>query len=146
MAKTFKAVAEGDSWFNLPNLPIGLPIVGGVDGDAIRALEKRGHIFVNIAHFGDTLTSIAEAKDYLGAFQSGSYDAFLLCGSGNDLLGGGQLYKYLNLYQSSRPNKEYLKASFYSKIAYMEMLYAEIIKSVERVARGGEASDRIPWL
>jgi hypothetical protein len=128
MANKFRALAEGDSWFNLPDFPIGLPIVGGSDTDLVRELKKRGHRIDSIAHFGDTLTDIAAAEDYITALKETSYDVFLLCGSGNDLLGGGDLWRYMRIYSPDRKPKAYLKPSFYSKIRLMEHLYGQIIE------------------
>jgi hypothetical protein len=128
MAKKFVALAEGDSWFNLPDFPISLPIVGGADTDLVRELQKRGHRIDSIAHFGDTLTAIAEAQDFVTALQQTHYDAFLLCGSGNDLLGGGDLWKHLHIYHFDWSAEEHIKNSFYIKVAQMELLFQEIIE------------------
>ncbi|MHA7773592.1 hypothetical protein [Roseibium sp. M-1] len=128
MAKTFTALAEGDSWFNLPDFPIGLPIVGGTDTDLVRELQKRGHRIDSIAHFGDTLTDIASASDYVTALENTHYDAFLLCGSGNDLLGGGDMWKYLQIYHFDWSAEKHVKRSFEIKLLQMEMIYQEIIE------------------
>lgn len=128
MAKKFKALAEGDSWFHLPNLPFPLPTIGSSDTDIVRELRKRGHDVSNIAHFGDTLTSIAKERGYIGGLKTRKYDVLLLCGSGNDLLGGGELYQYLRLYRKDRAIKDYFKASFHTKVRQMEFLYRQIIE------------------
>lgn len=128
MAAKFTAIAEGDSWFHLPKFPIGLPIVGGSNTDTVRELQKRGHKINNIAHFGDTLSSIADARDYVGGLRSKNYDVLLLCGSGNDLLGDGKLYQYLRLYRKDRALKDYFKNSFAAKVRQLEYIYSQIIE------------------
>jgi len=129
MAKKFIALAEGDSWFNLPNFPISMPVVGGVGTDLVRELQKRNHTIDSIAHFGDTLTEIANARDYLTALKLTHYDAFLLCGSGNDLLGGGDLWQYLHIYDPNKSPRGHIRPSFDAKISQMEWLYCVIIET-----------------
>ncbi|MES0879531.1 hypothetical protein [Roseibium sp. SCP14] len=128
MTRKFVALAEGDSWFNLPDFPISLPIAGGADTDLVRELQKRGHRIDGIAHFGDTLTAIADAQDFVTALQKTHYAAFLLCGSGNDLLGSGDLWKHLHIYHFGWSAKEHIKKSFYIEVAQMALLFQEIIE------------------
>ncbi|EFO29358.1 peptidase C14, caspase catalytic subunit p20 [Roseibium sp. TrichSKD4] len=104
----------------------------------VRSLRKRGHTIDSIAHFGDTLTQIAAAGDYKSALEKTNYDVFLLCGSGNDLLGGGDLYRHLRVYDKDREPEDYLKASFFTKLAHMETLYCEIIEETLEHSQNGD--------
>lgn len=102
MAKTFNLVAEGDSWFKLPDFPVKLPIVGGPDHDLIRALSARGHKIDNLAYWGDTIAEIARRAEFMttirGRLRAGhKVDGLLLSGGGNDLLGNGRLAGFLKV-------------------------------------------------
>ena len=52
--KKLTLIAEGDSWFNLPDFWIATPIIGGSDYDLVRALRDFGHTVTSLAHWGVT--------------------------------------------------------------------------------------------
>ena len=83
-------LTEGDSWFDYP-----------VYGDAVNALKHLGYKVENVAHFGDTLESMAYQDDQLLRLSEKAADmaqdrkvprAILLSAGGNDLIHEFQVY------------------------------------------------------
>jgi hypothetical protein len=101
---------EGDSWCRLPNFPFKLATVGGSDFDICRGLQALGYPVHNAAHWGETIESMAHARDYLNALSGWRPHVLFLSGGGNDLLGQksgrqGRLVDYLKQRPSGPHNK-----------------------------------------
>jgi lysophospholipase L1-like esterase len=73
-----RVVAEGDSWFNLP--PFIRP-----EAIADRLKSNNRLAVKNIAHWGDTLTEMLKAKEYLPEIPKFNPDWFIFSAGGNDL-------------------------------------------------------------
>jgi hypothetical protein len=84
--ETIKIVAEGDSWFRLPEIP-GIFLLPRMFPKATASqLQRRpGFNVKNIAHWGDTLNQMYQRKEYLNAIDSFQPQYFLLSAGGNDL-------------------------------------------------------------
>lgn len=110
-----KIVAEGDSWFRLP------PIWPYPD-TCIDYLQDDGYPIVNLAHWGHTLEQILAAGEFWPYIDNG-HDLLLFSAGGNDLLGGGQLASFLNLFDvgHSRPADAayYVKQDFYDNLDWI---------------------------
>ncbi|MEL6673333.1 MAG: hypothetical protein AAFR61_14110 [Bacteroidota bacterium] len=90
--KPLMIMAEGDSWFHFPRLPIlGHPV-----RDIIDHLMKKPDLVVrNLASGGDWLSNMVKTADYIQELDRIHPDAFLFSGGGNDMLGGHRLAKMI---------------------------------------------------
>jgi len=77
-AQANRILAEGDSWFNLPDL--------FYPKDAIDFLSQT-HPVSSIAKWGDTLQNMLNEKQYRQKLKTGLFRHFLFSGGGNDVLG-----------------------------------------------------------
>jgi hypothetical protein len=85
-------VAEGDSWFRLPNVIMPPTLV-----DVLQQTD--GYPIDNMAHWGDTLAEMILAGQFWPPLVSGQADTFMFSAGGNDLLGGdGGVAQFLNLF------------------------------------------------
>jgi hypothetical protein len=84
-------IAEGDSWFKLPDLP---PIVP----ETLIDILQKEFSTINLAHWGDALAEMIQQGQFWPFLQSGSSDVLLFSGGGNDVLGGGELATFLELF------------------------------------------------
>ena len=121
-------LAEGDSWFNLPFLyPKTL-----ID------ILSRSTPVDNIAHWGDGLEQMIGEGEYLPYLANGDVDFFLFSGAGNDVLGGGTLYRFLRLYdidhQHPSDAEYYPTQEFYDALDRIERLYRQLAKSVLKIS------------
>lgn len=115
-------VAEGDSWFNLPD------ISGLVPRTLVDFLSLQAPIN-NIAHWGDTLQDIVGVGEYL-TYLPGGHDRYLLFSAGgNDLLGGGRLAEFLRQRVSGDNNpahaRNYIRQGF---TANLEAIKAQFVR------------------
>jgi hypothetical protein len=104
-----KIVAEGDSWFRLPQ-------IFTVPDTCIDYLQLDGYPIVNLARWGHTLEQILLAGEFWPYIDNG-HDLLLFSAGGNDVLGGGELASFLNLFDvgHSKPSDAayYLKPEFF---------------------------------
>jgi hypothetical protein len=121
-------IAEGDSWFKLPDLH---PFVPRTLIDFLEAQLPT----VNLAHWGDTLIDIISQGEFWPFLQSGSSDVFLFSAAGNDVLGGGKLSSLLNLFDPDHTQPKqasyYLKPEFYDNLNNVISKYEALIIAVE---------------
>lgn len=115
-----KIVAEGDSWFRLPPIP-------SVPNTCIDFLQTMGYPIKNLAHWGDTLGEILLAGEFWPYIDGGD-DLLLFSAGGNDVLGGGQLATFLNLFDVDHAKPT--DASYYLKKAFFDNLNI-IISNIE---------------
>lgn len=135
-SKKFTILVEGDSWCRLPKIGITLPTVGSSDSDIGRSLKELGHTVANLAYWGDTMAGIVRDRQYADALEAPDrpeFDAFILGGAGNDLLGNGRLYKHLRLFSPGRKPVEYLRPSFTALLATIEDHYEHVIEDVNEI-------------
>jgi hypothetical protein len=134
---TLKIIAEGDSWFNLPDFYCALPIVGGVDYDVVRGLQDLGHNVTSVAKWGHTIAQMAADRDWRGVLQPGAANLLILSGGGNDLLGTkfgniGLLRDYLRQKPSAAdpPSSYYLMPEFDHRLDEIMLNYRRIIADI----------------
>lgn len=130
-------IAEGDSWFNLPDFWIGLPIIGGSDYDLVRALRDFGHTVTSLAHWGHTLAQMVADRDWRAVLVPNKKNILLLSGGGNDLLGTkhgnvGLLRECLRQKPSGEdpPPAYYLNEEFYIRLDAVMLNYRRIIADI----------------
>ena len=127
-------VAEGDSWFRLPQVIMPPTLV-----DLLQ--ETSGYPIDNMAHWGDTLGDMILTGQFWPALISGRADTFLFSGGGNDVLGGeGGVARFLNLFDvdHTKPSDApyYLKAEFYDNLKSIVQNYETLIQRVHVRAPG----------
>jgi hypothetical protein len=109
---THRVVAEGDSWFRLPKF-------WPFPKTCIDYLQAWGYPIVNLARWGDTLDEMLQVGEFW-PYLGGSYDVLLFSGGGNDVLGGGHLADYLNLFDSGHTSPSdapyYVKDKFFKNL------------------------------
>jgi len=127
-------LAEGDSWFNLPEF--GFPI--NVPPTLIDILAATFPIN-NIAHWGDTLAQIVNSAEYVPYLQTGKVECFLFSGGGNDVLGGGNLASLLHQRESGDNDPanahKYLNPHFDKALDDVMFLYDVLIENVRQLSR-----------
>lgn len=105
-------VAEGDSWFRLPQI---FPF----PKTCIDFLQQSGYPATNLAHWGDTLDEILLAGQFW-PYVDGGADLLLFSAGGNDVLGNGALASFLNLFDPdmTKPSDApyYVKPEFYDNL------------------------------
>ena len=104
-----KVLAEGDSWFNLPDFLY--------PKDAIDVLRQT-HDLSSVAKWGDTIENMLAQKQYVQKLESGNFRHFLFSGGGNDVLGSiGNYVKPRTLGDNNPANApNYVKPSFATKV------------------------------
>jgi hypothetical protein len=121
-------IAEGDSWFNLPDVHPPVPRT------LIDFLQSQLST-VNLAHWGDTLADMILIGQFWRYLQSGSSDVFLFSGGGNDVLGGGELWRFLELFDvdHARPKDAayYLNQDFYDNLNVIISAYERLINAIK---------------
>ena len=135
LATEVTILAEGDSWFNLPD------ISGLVPNTLIDLLALKSPIN-NIAHWGDTLLQIVLAAEYNAHLSSGKIKHFLVSAGGNDALGGGELSKYIRQRVSGDNDPTnaplYVRPSYYKMAADLEGVYRGFLTAVSKLSPGTE--------
>jgi hypothetical protein len=90
---------------------------------------------VNLAHWGDALADIILKGQFWPYLQSGSSDVFLFSGGGNDVLGGGELWRFLELFDidHARPKDApyYLNQDFYDNLNVIISSYERLINAIK---------------
>jgi hypothetical protein len=112
-ATAHKIVAEGDSWFRLPQ-------IWPFPKTCIDYLQASGYQITNLAHWGDTLGEMLLAGEFWPYIDGGD-DLLLFSAGGNDILGNGGLAGFLNLFDvgHTKPSDApyYLKREFFDNLA-----------------------------
>lgn len=124
---TIRVLAEGDSWFRLPELP-GLFVLPRFFPKAIATqLQRRPGLQVkNIAYWGDTLGGMFKRKQYLTAIRDFQPEYFILSGGGNDLQ--VNLRHYVHPYSANRPVHDYMTQAGYDLFFSLRETYVALIK------------------
>ncbi|MCG7503554.1 hypothetical protein [Mesorhizobium retamae] len=124
-----KLLAEGDSWFNLPDFiyPKTAIDVLGSDFDVS-----------NIALWGDELEAMVKAKQYRQPLRSGLFGHFLFSGGGNDVLGSIPAYVKPRKSGDTDPAHatDYIKSTFSQKISQMMGFYRTLADDTRDAASG----------
>jgi hypothetical protein len=126
-------IADGDSWFKLPPLhwPPSNPIVPWT---FINFLQEKYSI-INLAWWGDTLAEVILAGQFWPYLMSGQSDVFLFSAGGNDILGGGELWRYLNFFDVAHDKPSdapyYVKPNFYVNLNSIMGEYESLIRQIE---------------
>jgi hypothetical protein len=126
-------IAEGDSWFKLPDLhwPPNHPLVPWT---LIDFLQQKYSI-INLAHWGDTLADMILVGQFWPYLMSGESDVLLFSAGGNDVLGGGELSRFLNLFDVDHDQPSdapyYVKQDFYLNLEQIVLTYESLIRQIE---------------
>lgn len=118
-----RVVAEGDSWFNLPE---------GFRPPAIADWIQRNGRFrmKNIAHWGHTLERILRDKEYLSVIAEHEPEFFMFSAGGNDLQLGLAAGTYIHAYDPARPADEYLTEAGEAALAQIERGYQGVFSEL----------------
>src|SRR5262249_32042585 len=121
-------IAEGDSWFNLPDLP---PIVP----ETLVDILQKEFPTINLAHWGDTLTDMIQQGQFWSFIEAGSSDVLLFSGGGDDVLGGGELASFLELFDVDHAKPQdapyYVKEEFYENLTVIIGEYGALLDAVK---------------
>jgi lysophospholipase L1-like esterase len=118
-AASTKVLAEGDSWFNLPDFLF--------PKDAIDVLRQT-HNLSSVAKWGDTMENMLQQRQYVQKLQSGNFRHFLFSGGGNDVLGSiGAYVKPCTPGDTNSANApNYVKPSFATKVSSIITKYGTL--------------------
>ena len=123
-------LAEGDSWFNLPDLPLVPPTL--VDDLAA------SYSIANIAHWGDTLEEVVASGEATSRLAKGQFDYFLISAGGNDVLGGGHLQDFIRQRTSGDNDVNnaplYIQENYYQRAAEIERVYGGFVRQAAKVS------------
>ncbi len=124
---TIRVLAEGDSWFRLPELP-GLFLLPRFFPKAIatQLQRKPGLNVKSIAHWGDTLREMFQRKEYLAAIKNFQPEYFILSGGGNDLQ--ERLTHCVHPYSANRPVHDYMTKAGYDLFFKIRETYVALIR------------------
>ena len=127
--ESIRVLAEGDSWFRLPEIP-GIILLPHMFPKATATqLQKRPGLNVrNIAHWGDTLAQMYQRKEYLAEIDSFQPQYFLLSAGGNDLQ--VSLRNIVHPYHPSRAVNDYLNPAGHNLLVWMRDTYVKLIREV----------------
>jgi len=116
---TVKVLAEGDSWFNLPDFLY--------PKDAIDVLRQT-HNLSSVAKWGDTMENMLQERQYVQKLQSGNFRHFLFSGGGNDVLGSIGAYVKPHAPGDNNPANapNYVKPSFATKVSSIITKYGTL--------------------
>lgn len=118
-----RVVAEGDSWFNLPKYIKPQAIADRLASNKLVTVK-------NIAYWGDTLSDMLEARQYLTEIPKFDPDWFIFSGGGNDLqqaLARGEL---LQTYDASRPIEQCLSEKGVSLLRKIAEGYRRLLNEI----------------
>jgi lysophospholipase L1-like esterase len=122
-------VAEGDSWFNLPDI---------VYPDTIIDILQADHAIANLAMYGDELEEMVLRAEYMPLLATGNIKFLLFSGGGNDVIGGGALSSCLNLYDVHHTDPKqaayYINTQFDAVLDRVEKLYRRVSAQVRTIA------------
>ena len=121
-------VAEGDSWFRLPQVIMPPTLI-----DVLQ--ETYGYAIDNMVHWGDTLADMIQVGQFWPPLTSGQADTFLFSAGGNDVLGGdGGIARFLNLFDvgHTKPSDAayYIKPEFYQNLRLIVQSYESLVQRV----------------
>lgn len=124
-----KLLAEGDSWFNLPDYIYPKTAIDFLGSDFDVS---------NIALWGDELEAMVAAKQYRQPLRSGLFGHFLFSGGGNDVLGSIPAYVKPRKSGDTDPAHaaDYIKATFPQKISQMMSLYRTLASDARDATNG----------
>ncbi len=124
-AAAVKVLAEGDSWFNLPDLLY--------PKDALDILN-RTHNVASVAKWGDTVENMLAQKQYVQKLKAGTFRHFLFSGGGNDVLGSIGTYVKTRKPGDTDPANapDYVKASFATKVKGIISGYETLANDVRK--------------
>lgn len=124
-AAAIKVLAEGDSWFNLPDLLY--------PQDAMDMLN-RTHNVISVAKWGDTVENMLLQKQYVQKLKAGTFRHFLFSGGGNDVLGSIGTYVTTRKPGDTDPANApgYVKASFSTKVKGIISGYETLANDVRK--------------
>jgi lysophospholipase L1-like esterase len=124
-AASIKVLAEGDSWFNLPDLLY--------PNDAMDVLN-RTHNVVSVAKWGDTVENMLAQKQYVQKLRAGTFRHFLFSGGGNDVLGSIGTYVKTRKPGDTDPVNApaYVKPSFATKVRGIISGYETLANDVRK--------------
>jgi lysophospholipase L1-like esterase len=126
-------IAEGDSWFRLPSWFPGVP------DTLVDELEKNYPI-VNLAHWGDTLSEIILRGEFWPYIlpATGQSDVLMFSAGGNDVVGNGELWRFLNLFDVDHADPSdaayYVRQEFYDNLELIVGNYRGLIESIRNRA------------
>ncbi len=118
-----RLLAEGDSWFDLPN--------GIYPADAMDYLGK-DYRLLNLAKWGAELSDIVSKPQYLVPLRSGNFRHFFLSGGGNDVL--ASIAKYVKPSGSAASATDLIKPEFDEMLKGVMKLYARTAAEVKVLA------------
>jgi len=121
-------IAEGDSWFKLPDL-------GDVVPETLIDLLQNEYATVNLAHWGDTLAEMIMKGEFWSFIESGSSDVLLLSGGGDDVLGAGELAAFIELFDVDHAKPQdapyYIKKEFYENLKSVIAKYDALLNTIK---------------
>ena len=122
-------VAEGDSWFNLPDI---------IYPDTIVDILQINYSIANIAMYGDELEHMILLAEYMPYLANGNVDFLMFSGGGNDVIGGGALANCINLYDPDHTNPKqaayYINAEFEKALSRIDQLYRSLAAQVRKIS------------
>ena len=121
-------VAEGDSWFNLPQ-----PFRPRAIADRIE--KNRSFDMRNIAYWGHTLAKILRQKQHIKVLREDMPEFFMFSGGGNDLQVGITRKKnnFLYKYDPGRDPKDYLTKNGINGLKKIGEGYTKLLDEVTRL-------------
>jgi lysophospholipase L1-like esterase len=121
-------IAEGDSWFRLPAVIYPRTLIDFL---------QQKYSIINLAHWGDTLADmllVGEFWPYLDTNPVAS-DVLLFSAGGNDILGAGELWRFLNLFDvdHDKPSDApyYVKQEFYENLDVVIQNYESLLQQIQ---------------
>lgn len=116
-------VAEGDSWFNLPEFFRPLAIADWI---------SRHHRYRvnNIARWGHTLREILHDREYVAVLDADHPDYFMFTAGGNDLQEGLETGAYIHAYDPSRSLEDYLTSDGVAVLERIEQGHRSVFEEV----------------
>lgn len=123
---TPRVLVEGDSWCRLPEFfPISILFPQAIGTQLMR---RQGIQTRNIAHWGDTLRSVFQRKEYLTHIEQFKPQYLVLSAGGNDLQ--KHLLEYVHPYSSNRAVHDYLTQAGYQLLFSIRENYTALFKEV----------------
>jgi lysophospholipase L1-like esterase len=97
-------------------------------------IRDYGYPILNLARWGDTLADIVVAGEYLPHIGTGRADTLLFSAGGNDILGGGELWRFLKLFDVDHATAAdapyYILPEFYQNLDDICEVYKGVIENI----------------
>jgi len=123
---TPRVLVEGDSWCRLPEFfPISILFPQSIGTQLVHRPNIQTR---NIAHWGDTLKSILQRKEYLAHIEQFKPQYLVLSAGGNDLQ--KHLFEYVYPYNPNRAVYDYLTQAGYQLLFSIRENYIALFKEV----------------